>query len=144
MIDRRTVFEIHRLAHEGLSVRKIAAHLGLSRPTVKKYLDNPNPKRPRIIRASKLDPFKDEIARMLEVDPKVSAMVIRQRLEPRGFDGGITIVRDYLRRVRPSPKPKTAFLRFESQPGIQCQIDSQNRRLRLEKEFPIDTAKLQQ
>jgi transposase len=123
MIERRAVFEIHHLAHEGLSVRKIATRLGLSRPTVKKYLDNPNPKRPRIIRASKLDPFIDEIERLLEVDPKVSAMVIRQRLEQRGFDGGITIVRDYLRRVRPSPKPKTAFLRFESQPGAQCQID---------------------
>ena len=39
MIDRRTIFDIHRLAHDGLSVRKIAATLGLSRPTVHKYLD---------------------------------------------------------------------------------------------------------
>ncbi len=123
MIERRTVFEMHRLAHAGLSVRKIAARLGLSRPTVKKYLDNPNPQRPRIIRASKLDPFKADIEHMLDVDPKVSAMVIRQRLEARGFDGGITIVRDYLRRVRPSPKPKAAFIRFESPPGVQCQMD---------------------
>ena len=123
MIERRTVFDMHRLAHEGLSVRKIAARLGLSRPTVQKYLDNPNPQRPRIIRASKLDLFPDEIERLLEVDPKVSAMVIRQRLEQRGFDGGITIVRDYLRRVRPSPKPQTAFLRFESPPGAPCQMD---------------------
>ena len=38
MIERRTVFEIHRLAHDGLSVRKIATHLGLSRQTVHKYL----------------------------------------------------------------------------------------------------------
>ena len=30
MIDKRTIFEIHRLAHEGLSVRKIATILGLS------------------------------------------------------------------------------------------------------------------
>jgi transposase len=123
MIERRTVFEIHRLAHAGLSVRKIATQLGLSRPTVTKYLDNPTPPRPRIIRASKLDPFKADIERMLEVAPTVSAMVIRQRLEERGFDGGITIVRDYLRRMRPRPKPKAAFLRFESQPGVQCQID---------------------
>ena len=33
MIDKRTIFEIHRLAHEGLSVRKIATILGLSRQT---------------------------------------------------------------------------------------------------------------
>jgi transposase len=123
MIERRTVFEIHHLAHDGLSVRKIAARLGLSRQTVQKYLDDPNPQRPRITRASKLDPFKDDIAGMLEVDPKVSAMVMHQRLAARGFDGGITIVRDYLSRVRPSAKPKAAFIRFESEPGVQCQID---------------------
>jgi transposase len=64
MIDRRTVFDIHRLAHDGLSVRKIAATLGLSRQTVHKYLADPNPQRPRIIRASKLDPFKDDIERL--------------------------------------------------------------------------------
>jgi biotin operon repressor len=39
MIERRTIFEIHRLASEGLSVRKIAATLGLSRLSVQKYLD---------------------------------------------------------------------------------------------------------
>src|SRR5919109_5045088 len=123
MIDRRTVFDIHRLAHDGLSVRKIAATLGLSRQTVHKYLDDPNPRRPRIIRASKLDPFKDDIERMLGVDPKVSAMVMRQRLEERGFNGGITIIRDYLSRVRPSATARAAFIRFESEPGVQCQID---------------------
>ena len=36
MIDKRTIFEIHRLAHEGLSVRKIATILGLSRQTTSK------------------------------------------------------------------------------------------------------------
>src|SRR5215510_14511676 len=50
-------------------------------------------------------------------------MVMRQRLEERGFDGGITIVRDYLSRVRPSAPAKAAFIRFASEPGVQCQID---------------------
>jgi predicted transcriptional regulator len=80
MIERRTIFEIHRLANEGLSVRKIAATLGLSRLSVQKYLDDPSPQLPTLTRASKLDPFQDDIKQMLEVDPKASAMVIRQRL----------------------------------------------------------------
>ena len=122
MIERRTVFEIHRLADEGLSVRKIAAQLGVSRPTVQKYLDDPGPGLRALTRASKLDPFKDDIKQMLEVDPKASAMVIRQRLQERGFDGGVTIVRTYLSRVRPGFQAK-AFIRFESEPGVQCQID---------------------
>ncbi|HEY7712551.1 MAG TPA: helix-turn-helix domain-containing protein [Candidatus Entotheonella sp.] len=54
---------MHRLAHNGLSVRKIAATLGLSRPTVQKYLDDPTAQAARPTRASKLDPFKDDIAR---------------------------------------------------------------------------------
>ncbi|PON11179.1 transposase, partial [Candidatus Entotheonella serta] len=123
MIDRRTVFEIHRLANDGFSARKIAATLGVDRQTVTQYLDDPSPQTTPCIRASKLDPFKDDIATMLEVDPKVSAAVIRQHLQERGFDGGLTIVRDYLSRVRPNPKAKTAFIRFESDPGVQCQID---------------------
>jgi transposase len=123
MIDRRTIFEIHRLAHDGLSVRKIAATLGLSRPTVQKYLDDPTAQATKPTRASKLDPFKDDIARMLETDPKVSAAVIRQHLQERGFEGGATIVRDYLSHVRPSAQAKAAFIRFESDPGVQCQID---------------------
>jgi transposase len=59
----------------------------------------------------------------LEVDPKASAMVIHQRLEERGFDGGMTIVRDSLSRVRPNAQHKATFIRFESEPGVQCQID---------------------
>ena len=47
MIDRQTVFEIHRLHHLGWPERKIARSLRLSRPTVKKYIANPNPVRPK-------------------------------------------------------------------------------------------------
>lgn len=123
MINPRTIFDIHRLANDGFSVRKIAATLGLDRQTVKKYLDNPTAQAAKRTRQSKLDPFKDDIARILEADPKVSAAVIRQRLQERGFEGGVTIVRDYLSRVRPSGQAKAAFIRFESDPGVQCQID---------------------
>ena len=123
MIDKRTIFEIHRLAHEGLSVRKIATTLGLSRQTTSKYLADPTPQRPLMPRPSQLDLFKDEIARLLEIAPKVSAAVIRQRLTDQGFAGGITIVRDYLRGVRGATKQPQPVLRFESAPGEQCQID---------------------
>src|SRR5262249_56413670 len=113
MIDQRSIFEIHRLAHAGLSVRKIATTLGLSRQTTSKYLDDPAPPRPRRPRSSQLEPFKDAIMRMLEIDPKVSAVVLRQHLAEQGFTGGITIVRQYLTRVRPASTQKRAFIRFE-------------------------------
>lgn len=123
MIDQRTIFEIHRLSNEGLSIRVIANRVNLNRKTVTRYLNDPNPKRPIIKRPSKLDPFKEEISEMLQTDPKASAMVILQRIADLGFDGEITILRDYLRKVRGRSKKRQPFIRFESPPGQQCQID---------------------
>jgi transposase len=122
MIDQRTIFEIHRLAHEGLSMRKIARALGIARRTAQKYLDEPTPPRPRQRRPSLLDPFHEEIERLLQIDPKASAVVIRQRLETQGFPGGLSLLRQYLRQVRAQKAPKPA-IRFETPPGHQCQVD---------------------
>jgi transposase len=121
MIDRRLVFEIHRLAHEGYGLRKIARMLRLSRDSVKRYLDNPNPPRPVVVRTSKLDPFKDQIQTFLEQDPTVSGAVLLQRLRSQGYTGGRSILGEYLQQVR--PKKKRAYIRFESPPGEQFQID---------------------
>jgi len=123
MIDRQTVFEILRLDHEGLSIQKISDALCLSRKTVAKYIDDPYPQRKSAKRASKLDPFKEQIKQLLQTDPKASAVVIKQRLEPLGFNGGITILKDYLGTVRPAPVKRTPYIRFESAPGEQMQID---------------------
>ena len=123
MIDRRTIFEIHRLFNEGLSERRIAKGLLISRKSVAKYLETPNPERPLIVRASKLDPFKEEIDRFLKIDASVSAAVIHQRLAQQGLDGGVSIVKDYFRGIRNNFKEKKSFIRFESAPGQQCQID---------------------
>jgi transposase len=123
MIDQRTIFEIHRLANEGLSIRKIARRVKFNRKTVARYLEDPNPTRPVIKKPSKLDPFKEEISKMLEMDHKASAVVIAQRIASLGFDGEISILRDYLRKVRGTSRQRQPFIRFESPPGQQCQID---------------------
>jgi transposase len=121
MIDRRLIFEIHHLAHQGYGLRKIARILRLSRESVKRYLDTPNPPRPVIVRTGKLDSFKPEIQRLLEQDPSVSGAVLLQRLKAQGYSGGRSILGEYLQQVR--PKQKRAYLRFESPPGEQFQID---------------------
>lgn len=124
MIDRQTVFEIHRLHHLGWKVRKIARKLRLSRQTVTRYLENPGPApQQRKSRSSKLDPYRDRIKEFLEKDPEVKAPVVLQRLEKEGFDGKNTIVRDYLRQLRGQQAHRTPFIRFESPPGKQMQID---------------------
>ena len=123
MIKPREIFEIHRMSNEGLSVTNIARLLHLSRKTVRKYLKDPNFKKAIVKRPSKLDHFKDEIARLLEIDSTVSAVVIYQRITKLGFDGEISTLRKYLREVRGAFKKKRPFIRFESLPGQQLQID---------------------
>jgi transposase len=121
VIDRRTIFEIHRMFQEGYKIRQIARALRLSRDSVKRYLDNPNPPKPVIVRTSKLDPFKEEIRRLLEQAPSVSGAVLLQRLRPQGYTGGRSILGEYLQQSR--PHKKRAYIRFESPPGEQFQVD---------------------
>jgi transposase len=124
MIDKQTIFEIHRLHHLGWSQRKIARMLGVDRDTVKSYVKDPQRKfsKPKA-QNLKLDPFRQRIQKWLEEDNEVKATVVLQRLHENGFDGRITIVRDYLRHLRGPQKKREAFLRFESEPGEQMQID---------------------
>jgi len=113
---------MHRLAHEGLSMRKIARALGIARRTAQQYLDEPNPTRPMLNRPRLLDPFKEEIERLRPIDPQASAVVIRHRLEARGFPGGLGILRKHVRQGRAQKAPKPTS-RFETPPGHPCQVD---------------------
>ena len=74
-------------------------------------------------RPSKLDPFKDEIHRLLKDDPKLSGVRVRELIEPLGFDGGKTIVDDYLREVRPLFLRPRTHQRTVYRPGEICQWD---------------------
>lgn len=117
------VFEIHRLKRMGFSIRQIAATLNLDRGTVGKYLKHPDSTyKPKQGRPSKLDPFRVTIKEALDQYPKVKSPVILNMIREQGFDGEITIIRDYLRHLR-KHKAKQAFIRFESRPGQQMQID---------------------
>ena len=89
---------LYRLRHdEKWSVRRIARELHVARKTVRKYLRSPaGSAKARPPRKSKLDPFKPTVRELVEQDPKASAVVIFDRLRTLGFDGEISILRDYL------------------------------------------------
>lgn len=124
MLSNEQINEIHRLHwHQKWSLRQIARHLNLNRRTVAKYLIQPAPPRPRPQRTSKLEPFHPAIGEWLEQDPHASAVVILQRLRGRGFDGGITILKDYLHQVRTESAARRAYVRVESPPGDRFEID---------------------
>lgn len=73
-------------------------------------------------RESKLDPFEKNIKLLLEKYPKITGERLFEELRSAGYDGGISILRDRLRSLRPVPK-QTPIVRFETDPGIQGQMD---------------------
>lgn len=110
---------------QGKNVSQIARETGMSRTTVRKYLEQgEQPHRLKgQSRGSKLDPFKPYIQELLGFGV-YNASVIFDRIMERGFDGGITILKDYLAPLRPpSVKMEPAVQRFETLPGQQAQMD---------------------
>jgi transposase len=109
----------------GVSIKEIARRTGRDRNTVRRALRTETP--PRYRRApveSKLEPFREEIHRLLLEDPKLPGVRIRELVEPLGYAGSKTILDDYLREVRPlfAPRPRT-FQRTVYRPGELCQFD---------------------
>src|SRR5437588_2861050 len=115
---------LHRLHFvEKWSLRKIARHMRIGRRTIAKYLEAPAAKAAHRDRASKLDPFKEIIAELLQQDPDANAPVIAQRLKPHGYDGGFTIVKDYLRTLRKNTVARRAYVGVEPAPGDRFDVD---------------------
>ena len=122
MIDYETFMKIkHCQNSHGLKPPQIAQKLALDVRTVEKWCrqDRYRPRKPAR-RPSKLDPFKSEILRMLDYYP-YTAVQIFQRIGENGYEGGYTIVKDYVRRVR--PKRQKAFLKLAFAPGQCAQVD---------------------
>lgn len=121
MIDYDAYCKIHHLKHQQLRPSQIAREMGLDLRTVEKWIDEPR-FRPRksMLKASKLDPFKPLIQRWLETHA-YSAQQIFQRRREEGFEGGYSIVKSYVRKIRPRRAP--AFLTLSFAPGQCAQVD---------------------
>lgn len=113
---------ILELQAQGASSREIAQRLSLGRRVVRRILLEEE----RITRAakaaSKLDPFREAIRE--RVAKNLTVVRIRREIAALGYLGGETILRQYVRSIRP-PKParKKAWRRFETEPGEELQVD---------------------
>jgi transposase len=122
MIDYERYCQIrdyHERRH--LTAPQIARELHLDERTVARWLAvekfQPRKTAPR---PSKLDPYKPQIVRWLESHPYTAAQIFL-RLREGGYRGGITIVKDYVHRIRPPHTP--AFLTLSFAPGQCAQVD---------------------
>ena len=117
MIDYETYCKIHdHRERQGLTITQTARALGLHPETVSKYSRSENYRqRPGMKRGSRLDQYKGLIVRWLDAHP-LSGQQIFQRLREVGYSGGLTVLKDYLRMIRPPRQRsflKLAFARAE-------------------------------
>ena len=123
MLGGTRVKQIYDLRGSGDSIRSIASKLDVSRNTVRKYLRAPEVPKPvpRLPRPSLLDPYKAYLQGRLAEGVDNGKVLLRE-LQARGYQGRYTILRDYLRSVRP-PRAPRATMRYETRPGEQAQVD---------------------
>ena len=114
---------LQQMRKEGKSVRSISRETGLSRNTVRHYLRAQGipERKARKKRGSKLDPFQKEIQEMMKLGI-FNCEVIYGKLKELGYQGGKTIIKDYVKAFRP-PRGIVATQRYETKPGKQVQVD---------------------
>lgn len=111
--------DCHRNQH--LTLAQIARELHLHPATVSKWLARDKfAQRKPSPRPSKLGPFKGQIVRWLQTHPYSTAQIFL-RLREGGYSGGISIVKDFVRQVRPPRSP--AYLTLAFAPGECAQVD---------------------
>lgn len=117
--------DILLLHRKGLTQRRIARKLGISRNTVKKYIEDPEfaeGKHKRSKRSSMLDPFNGNIVSWLDEDCEYSGTWIYDRLCNMGFTGSYEIVKRKVHDLK-AERQQIAYMRFETEPGYQAQVD---------------------
>lgn len=110
----------------------IAERTGHDRKTVRKYIQQglAVPQyTPRAARPGALDDFRSYLQERLQAWPELTGSRLLREIRALGYQGGKTILNDYLRQIRPAPVP--AFeVRFETPPGHQAQVDFAEFKLR--------------
>lgn len=125
---RKDVFEAVFMAKkENLKINcsKIARQYNCDARTVKRYLverdNNPTVRKPRII--TKVTDGYEEIIRKKYLEYNAPAIAIYNLLkENYGYKGSYTSIKSFTHKLK-EDRITEATLRFETNPGLQCQID---------------------
>ena len=131
MKDENTENVVITLHGKGWSIRQISHELGISRERVRRWLVSNSVLRdttpeegikPKEKRPSKLDPYKEFIAELLDKYSDITGQRVYEHLKEKGFDGEITIVRGYLKSIR-QVGSKTPVRMVETDPGQRAAHD---------------------
>lgn len=123
MITTEVYMDIRAFKRQGHSIRWIARKLGIHRKTVKKHLESSSfPAYTRkTVKPSILDPYHQIIRDFLDEDD-YQATWIFDRLKRMGYSGCYDTVKVFVRSIK-ERKCRIAYTRFETEPGLQAQVD---------------------
>jgi transposase len=124
MIPPEVRARIRRLFYaEHWRVGTIACELGVHPDTVHRAIESERFQHATDeIHASRLDPYQDFIAEVLERHPRLRATRLYEMIRGRGYPGSVYQVRRYVRTVRPAAQ-KEAYLKLRTLPAEQGQVD---------------------
>jgi transposase len=122
MLSREDFIMIKALSERGVYQKDIAQQLGIHPKTVSRALKRGKaPVREPKPRASKLEPYKAVVDRLLR-EGVWNAVVILRELRAVGYEGGYTILRQYIAPKR-ALRAGRQTVRFETEAGVQLQSD---------------------
>jgi transposase len=114
---------IQALVKRGVYLCDIAEQLGVHPRTIRRALQRGGaPPRRGGRRGSLLDPYRPQVDQLLG-EGVWNTVVILRELQTKGYAGGVSILRDYVRPKRALRAGSRATVRFETEPGRQLQTD---------------------
>jgi transposase len=126
MLHKELQVEIQVLHRQGKGIRAIARETGIARNTIRAILAGTSDGQygPRERRTTKIDAHKNYLQERIAIAGKIwlPATVLLRETRASGYEGGITQLKEYLREIRPAA-PDEPIMRFETEPGLQLQID---------------------
>lgn len=119
--QKEDVLRLHFVEH--LPSRKIAERLGMARRTVRNVINGRQrplaTRKPRETQLSEYEGFiKEELARL----SSMNAPAMLERLRAQGYTGGISVLRDRMRVLRPRPHIEV-FSHFDVRPAERLEVD---------------------
>jgi transposase len=116
------ILDLHR---QGLSLSAIARRTGMDRSTIAKYVKcglEPPRYGPRNPRPTVITPVEAYLRERIAAFPDLNGSRLLREIQERGYTGGYTALKDFLRTIRPATPPPFER-RFETAPGRQGQVD---------------------
>lgn len=123
MIDAAQRAQIRRLFYaEHWRIGTISAELGVHHDAVRNAIESERFIRPGTqVRPTMLDAYKGLVGKILDDYPRLRATRVFEMIRSRGYPGSVVQLRRYISGIR--PQRAEAFLRLETLPGEQAQVD---------------------